>query len=458
VTGQGVEPMIGLSADADSVYFLMSPGWNDELRTNRWHYASRWARHLPVVLVQPSRTTLRSAHIQPETRIPGCEILDIGGAVPRPGYLHRSFGQSGQVMEHMRQRQHTRPILWIYNPRLAGVYAAVPAVARVFHATENYFDFDWVPDFFFTQLEATLALSDLVVAVSQGVAASLAPHLRPERLAVVTNGCDGRQYSVDGPTDTELAAVGNGFERIAIYAGTVNNRLDFGLLDRAAETSPDTLIAIYGPVVNLGPGDAAIWRRVLRRANVESFGPTDPERLPALYRTADVGIIPYKTVPLIVRNGFPLKALEMSATGLPIVASRMEPLVGLAAAIVIAEDEASFLDAFATANRESLTQSDRDELASVCRRNDYDVKFADVLRRLQSIDEGEPHTRIDVLVERLGLDAAEPTRARHPRNGLDALSALAAKVYGNLGERLPPRFRQGIPKAMRDRVRRRFSV
>ena len=38
---------------ADAIVFLIWPGWKTELRANRWHYASRWARHLPVILVQP---------------------------------------------------------------------------------------------------------------------------------------------------------------------------------------------------------------------------------------------------------------------------------------------------------------------------------------------------------------------------------------------------------------------
>ena len=168
-----------------------------ELRSNRWHFASRWARHLPVVLVQPTRTSLRSAEARPEPRIPDCEILEIGSSVPEATYLRRSLAQAGQVMAHMRARGHARPVLWFYNPRLAGLYGAVPAVSRVFHATENFRDFDWLPSYFFVELEAALAMSDVVVPVSKGVEAAVAPHVSPERVLLVTNGCDRKEYSPD---------------------------------------------------------------------------------------------------------------------------------------------------------------------------------------------------------------------------------------------------------------------
>src|SRR5690242_3554006 len=47
--------------DADSVYILLHQGWNNEARANRWHFATRWARHLPVVLVSPD--TVWAGHV-----------------------------------------------------------------------------------------------------------------------------------------------------------------------------------------------------------------------------------------------------------------------------------------------------------------------------------------------------------------------------------------------------------
>ena len=66
---------------------------------------------------------------------------------------------------------------------------------------------------------------------------------------------------------------------------------------------------------------------LLRRSNVRILGRLPPEDLPALYWGCDVGILPYRTdMPMLVENGFPLKALEMAAAGLPVVSSLMKPL------------------------------------------------------------------------------------------------------------------------------------
>lgn len=446
---------IEIPGGADSVYFLMFGGWDDELRSNRWHFASRWARHVPVVLLQPTRTSLRTTKARREPRIPNCEILEIGSPVPEATYLRRSLAQAGQVMAHMNARGHKRPVLWFYNPRLVGLYAAVPAVTRIFHATENFRDFDWLPSYFFVELEAALAMTDVVVAVSGGVEAVVAPHVPPNRLVLVTNGCDVKQYSPDGPTDDELTAARAGFERTAIYAGSVNSRLDFDLIDRAAARSPDTLIAIFGPVSDLGVGDAGAWKRLLQHDNVRYLGPADPDRLPSLYRTSDLGMIPYKRVPWLVRNGFPLKALEMCATGLPTVSSFMEPLVGLAGALVVADDDESFLNAFDTVRRASMTEPQRDELAAVCARNDYDVKFDEILRKIASVGiQSEPTTRMEVLLEHVGRDGWVDACTISARRELaDSLRARASHAYGALGARLPARVRQAIPESVRDRVR-----
>ena len=70
---------------------LMFPGWEHELRSNRWHYASRWAKHRPVVLVQPTESGAGAA-LAAEERIPELPYLHVAAAVYAPGYLADSCG------------------------------------------------------------------------------------------------------------------------------------------------------------------------------------------------------------------------------------------------------------------------------------------------------------------------------------------------------------------------------
>ena len=145
----------------------------------------------------------------------------------------------------------------------------------------------------------------------------------------------------------------------------------------------------------------------------------------------------------------------MCATGLPTVSSLMEPLVGLAAALVVTEDDESFLHAFATLRRDSLSKVNQDELAAMCARNDYDVKFTEILHKIASVgSEPEPTTRMDVLLGRLASNSwGDACTAGVWSEHADALRAWSSQAYGKVGASLPARVRHLIPASVRDCVR-----
>lgn len=397
----------------DSVYFLLFPGWESELRGNRWHFAVRWAARKPVVLVIPTLTS-GSARIEPEPRIPNCRILRIQMVDEQPHQIVKDTQiQVGQVLEDMDRHHFDRPLLWCYNWKLAGPFGRLPAVARLLHATEAHFDMPGLGPML-PRLRAAAAISDLTVAVSEGVAAGLRQRIEGVAIVTVSNGCDYRQYS-KGKPDVDLAANRQAYRRIAIYAGNINGRLDFDLLRGLASAHGDTLFALYGPVSSLSETDATAWKDLLSRPNVMAPGPVDPDRLPDLYAAADVGIIPYRQEPWLVDNGLPLKALEMSASGLPTVSSLMKPLEAMAAALVVTSSADEFVAAFAKSSRASLSPADLAELKRVSAANDYDNKFDEILKALQRhVDEPRATTRVDRLIEVLGPEwfAAEVRLSR----------------------------------------------
>ncbi len=61
----------------DGGYFLMPEGWAQELRTNRWHHAKRWARQLPVIPLQSTQAVA--------SRSPKAGRPDIGTWVSQDG-------------------------------------------------------------------------------------------------------------------------------------------------------------------------------------------------------------------------------------------------------------------------------------------------------------------------------------------------------------------------------------
>lgn len=422
----------------DAIYFLMFEGWDQELRSNRWHYAKRWARHLPVTLLQPTQAVAakRSA-VRDEARIGNCRILSIKSSWREWSYLEDSLVQLGQVACDMEALRVTRPLLWFYNPNLVGLYAALPAVGRVLHATENYFHFEGVPDWFLARYKLAIQISDTVVAVSDGVAASIRENVPHAPVTVVSNGCDYKEYSRFVP-DAQLLAVRRTGQRIVIYAGNINNRLDYVLIQRCVTALRDALFAFFGPVVGLSGDDARRWSDLIREPNLRYFGPVDPDMLAGLYGAADVGVIPYKQTKMLVENGFPLKALEMCATGLPVVSSLMKPIEGLMDGLAVARDHESFVASLARTSRSSVTEQQLDAMRAVCQQQDYDVKFTTVLGLIEKSlgRQHEPHTRWDTVVSPLhprqwmhcGVLELRRSRTIGPR-----LRALAEGLINRMG-------------------------
>lgn len=444
-----------LLAEIDSVYFLMYDGWSEELESNRWHYARRWARHLPVTLLQPRQRMPRRQKAGAASGIDNCEILSVLQPRGEPIYPLPGLVQAAQVMEHMESRGHARPLLWSYNPWLAALYAALPAVGRVYHASENHFDFDGMPELFYRELEAALRVSDLVIAVSSGVADGIRSHVPDANLTVVTNGCDTASYQPSGSVQAEISAARERFGRVAVFAGNINSRVDFDLVERAARGNETTLVVFAGPVARLDEPDAETWQRVAGLPNVRHLGRMASDELAALYRSADLGFIPYRQRDWIVHNGFPLKTLEMAATGLPVVASKMRPIEGLASAIAVTHDEQGFLESFASLSRAALTEEEKAELLEVAAANDYDRKFEQVVGGVTAAipADGALHTRLDDLMLHLGYEAWNASCIRIFNRFRSSPTVAFSSLYDRLSEISPTWTHQLVPAWVKKHIR-----
>jgi glycosyltransferase involved in cell wall biosynthesis len=380
----------------DSVVMLTGSDWRTEPRSNRYHYAARFAREVPVLFVQH------------EGRLPdGAGLLGIEPtALANVDLVHAAMWMSERQQRELHAlleaRSLHRPLLWIYDVLHYGdVIESFPNSVRVLHATENYF----IPstsvgdEHGMGGLEIqegyrkTLEQVDMVVAVSQGVADSIRSNTSyTGPITTAENGVDAEFYL---DISRRAAPPSADARPAAIFQGGINARLDFELLDRVIRRMPDWDFRFCGRE----DPDSEGWARVRVHPNVQRFGMLDPRELGARMSDATVGIIPFVDDEWI-RKSYPLKAFEYVACGLPVVTVPIEALARQPRLFQFATGAADFEAAIRSSvnARQDPALLELRETQSAA--NSYDSRFsvvvAEVARRTEAVRSAPK--RLNVLV------------------------------------------------------------
>src|SRR5262249_43443775 len=125
------------------------------------HFATRFARHVPVFFVQPDSIT---GKVWFKSVAPNIKIV----------HAPVSFGvvEAQELASALYKAGCRKPMLWIYNVYFEEYIRRSNAVIRVMHATEDYFTNakGWrMPDSLREPLKRVLDGTDLLVAVTRGV-------------------------------------------------------------------------------------------------------------------------------------------------------------------------------------------------------------------------------------------------------------------------------------------------
>jgi hypothetical protein len=368
--------MSSLSPCFDAVVMLTWSDWKTEPRSNRYHFATRFARELPVLFLQPDAHPGRSISTE-LTEVDGVEI------VHTPFFVNESEAQA--FLKILRQRKIRRPLLWIYNAYYQPLIAAIPNAFRVYHATEDYFKIGskgyGSTEHAARAVAQTVADADLLVAVTEGVLVSYRQNGGYRGPAVVSkNGCDAEFFSavLDQLSTNPTAEAAK--RPVAIYQGGINARLDFDLIDNVVHLLPEWDFWFCGKADDSNRG----WRRVKSRANVRHLGALDPEALATRMCRATVGLIPFNQDD-IIGVSLPLKAYEYVACGLPVVTVPIDALKSEPDLFTFARTAAEFASAIRDI---SGTPKSPDRLArrrDAAMRNSYDERFRVLRDKLLSV-------------------------------------------------------------------------
>ncbi|HWE40387.1 MAG TPA: glycosyltransferase [Isosphaeraceae bacterium] len=132
------------------------------------------------------------------------------------------------------------------------------------------------------------------------------------------------------------------------YVGSLEDRIDWPLLDALAARFPRASVVLIGRIGSLRGPWAADARRALARPNVHALGWRPQNEIARYNRAFDVCLIPYRVDHPFNRVCCPTKIMDSMATGRPVVSTSLPECLLYSDLFDVAADSGSFLDAVAS--------------------------------------------------------------------------------------------------------------
>jgi glycosyltransferase involved in cell wall biosynthesis len=347
--------------------------WDTELWTNQHHLMSRLARENRVLFVES--LGLRAPQVAGRdlarmwrrlrrglARARTVDGLHVLSPLVIPLHRHRLARALNRRLLAVLVRRACRelglehPILWGYVPQAEDLIETLEPSLIVYHCVDDIAAQERIDTASFRAAEERFAAQAALVLAS---APALAARLRTISANVIEapNVADTDLFAGalgPGPSDPGMAALPA--PRIVFTGAIVSIKLDMAMLAELARLRPRWSFALVGPV---GPGDPRTdVSQLSAEPNVHLLGARSYAQLPAVLRAADAGLIPYARNEL-TESIFPMKVYEYLAAGLPVVATPLPALAGVAdvASAADAAGIAALLDEALAADGEERRQA-----------------------------------------------------------------------------------------------------
>jgi glycosyltransferase involved in cell wall biosynthesis len=200
---------------------------------------------------------------------------------------------------------------------------------------------------------ATVLAADLTICVSR---------LRADELIALNPEAAGRIHHVPHGTPTPFLAeqpltepgkapsdLANLPRPYLGYVGSLEDRIDWELMDKLSTRFPDASIVVVGHVRSAA--GSAWWEacaRFLSRPNVFALGWRPQQEIARYYQAFDVCLIPYKTDHVFNQSCNPTKIMDAMGSGRPIVASALPECRLHAERFHVVENDIEFTSAVAS--------------------------------------------------------------------------------------------------------------
>jgi glycosyltransferase involved in cell wall biosynthesis len=228
---------------------------------------------------------------------------------------------------------HEPDVLWLSTSRFAHALFPLRARVRACRVSDDWAHHGRVPPSLITAHDAMVDAADLVFATSRGLKQGLLKR-RPDAI-YLPNGVDERFFAKPGPEPDLLSR----FPRPrVVVVGRLDAWVDFETIARVGERIPHASVLVIGP----GQPESRSYP-----ANVHFTGPFPYGDLPALLAACDVGLVPFLRTPL-THAVSPLKLFEYLASGLPVVATRLDEIEATSPPALLCDTPDAFAGAVAS--------------------------------------------------------------------------------------------------------------
>jgi UDP-galactopyranose mutase len=233
--------------------------------------------------------------------------------------------------------QFDSPVQWFYDPMAVTAFAGhLGEVATVYDCMDELSRFRGAPPEIVEREALLLSLANVVFTGGRKLYESRSarhPNCHFYGCGVDVNHF-GKAQDVDTVVPPDLAALP---KPVLGYFGVVDERMDYELLARLADTHPEWSVVVVGPRTKVDEADLP------RRANLHWLGGREYSELPAYTKGFDLCLMPFA---LNEATEFinPTKALEYMAAGRAIVSSAVPDVVrNFSPVVMIAHSHEEFI-------------------------------------------------------------------------------------------------------------------
>ena len=216
----------------------------------------------------------------------------------------------------LRKRGFARPdVLVIDEPRLAGVEKIIDPKVMIYRSTDLYAEME--RDMTVNVAEKILLeKADAVVGTSQPVLNRLRAGREGKPFLLLENGADISHFSRTQARPEEYEHIPH---PIALYAGAIDERFDFSMIETLLEGESRLSVVLIGPCL------VEIPLAISSHKRIHVLGPRPYENLPAYFQHASIGLLPLNRHPANEGRS-PMKLYEYAAAGLSVLARATEEL------------------------------------------------------------------------------------------------------------------------------------